>query len=545
MVTDMVAMTAAEIPRVGCLLKRYRRQAGLTQEALAEQAGLSVRGIQDLERGVSRTPRRETVVHLATALGVPAPDLEELVNAANRHAIPARSIHAVGSSATPLVGRGRELALLEQFLTREGDGPDAAPMFLLAGEPGIGKTRLLDAVASEATAKGWRVLKGACLRRERHEPYAPLLDALAQHVEVVTGDRLAHDLAECSWLVRLLPELVGILDPPETGAIAVEQERRLTYASVARFLTNAAGPTGTLLILDDLQWSGPDGVDLLMTLLHLARSGSPPGLPLRVVGAYRDTEVGLGGPFDLLLADLAQGGLVRSHFLRPLEPQDSRTLLARLLIDAEQGQSSAIVEHVLERAEGIPFFLVSYAQALRMGNEEAVPWNLAQAVRVRVAGVPAARDVLGVAAIVGRWVPRALLAAVIGQSEEAVLDGLEAACGARLLLEQGEDAYEFAHDLIREVVEADLGAARRAKLHGRVAEALERDPARASPELLAYHYSLSDSQHRAVPYRELAADRAADQHARAIVESHRGASPDSSQRWSSRQANSSPGRVNA
>ena len=83
---------------------------------------------------------------------------------------------------------------------------------------------------------------------------------------------------------------------------------------------------------------------------------------------------------------------------------------------------------------------------------------------------------LGAAALVGRRAPRALLLAVLGPPEEAVLAGLEAACRAHLLYEDGADAYAFAHDVVREVVEADLGAARRAALHRRVTEVLEQEP---------------------------------------------------------------------
>ena len=129
---------------------------------------------------------------------------------------------------------------------------------------------------------------------------------------------------------------------------------------------------------------------------------------------------------------------------------------------------------------------------------EGVPWDLAQGVRQRVAllpeagaGGPGGGGGGGAAARRGRCWRRSA-----GQPEEAVLAGLEAACRARLLLEEGDDGYAFAHDLIREVVEAELGAARRAVLHRRVAEALEGDPGSASPELLAYHYGRGGARTR-------------------------------------------------
>jgi tetratricopeptide (TPR) repeat protein len=183
----------------------------------------------------------------------------------------------------------------------------------------------------------------------------------------------------------------------------------------------------------------------------------------------------------------------------------------------------------------MPFFLVSYAQALQQSGQppargfqavsgsglEEVPWDVAQGVKQRAAVLPEiARLVLGAAAVVGRRVSRDLLVAAIVQPQEAVLTGLEGACRARLLLEDGEDAYIFAHDLIREVLEADLGAARRAQLHGRVADALAGEPGTAAPELLAYHYVRAGLSDRAAHYLEMAGDHAASQYANKVAEEY-------------------------
>src|SRR5919197_330872 len=182
-------------------------------------------------------------------------------------------------------------------------------------------------------------------------------------------------------------------------------------------------------------------------------------------------------------------GLARQYAVGPLAAEDAASLLDNLL-GGVAAEDRAVTESVLQRAGGVPFFLISYAQARQQGSAEAVPWDLAQGLRQRVALLPAAgREILGAAAIVGRRVPRALLLAMAGQPEEVVLAGLEAAHRARLLREDDDNAYVFTHDVIREVVEADVGAARRAIFHRRVAEALECNAAGASPEPLAYHYT--------------------------------------------------------
>jgi len=510
-------MTVGRTRNFGVLLRQHRRAAGFTQEALAEAAGLSARGIQDLERGVSQSPRSVTIDLLAAALDLAEHDRAALALTADG---PSRVLNGqvhpalFASGLVPLVGRLSELAILDQFLQREGGTAIPVPLLLLAGEPGIGKTRLLQAAAQRAVARGWTVLVAGCHRRGGQEPYSPVIDALAAHLHAQPSARLTTMIEGCAWLVRLLPELAAHLEPLPVGGFRPEQERRLLFAAVARVLSNAAGNAGMLLILDDLQWAGLDALDLLATLVR------NPTLPLRVLGGYRDTEVRPDDPLGLFLGELAQAGLVRQQALGPLSEEDAATLLDDLLVGAAEA-NSALTTRVLQRAGGTPFFLVSYAQALAAGSRETVPWDLTQGVRQRVSLLPASsREVLGAAAIAGRHVSRSLLLAVVSQSEDETLTGLDEACRARLLLEKGDQAYAFAHDVIREVVEAEISAARRAVLHRRLAEALEHGVAPAPPELLAYHYARSDLEVKAVTYLELAGDQACLQGAHTAAERH-------------------------
>lgn len=493
----------------GTLLRQYRSAARLTQEELAARSGLGVRTVAYLEADRRGTPRRDTVLLLADALGLspderdhflawsrpdegtpPAAGWRECVE--RRPAEPA--LH-------PLVGRDAALAQLDATL--RGEGP---PVFLLAGEPGIGKSRLLREAARRAASAGWTAIAGGSRRQGGETPYAPLLEALHHHLAGYDPRALRRVLAGCAWLVRLLPELADLLEPLPASSIPPEHEQRLMVDAIARLLANVAGPAGTLLLLDDLQWAEQDTVDLLAALVRHPRA------PMRIVGAYRDTEAGPGSPLQQLVADLARTGLVAHHPLGPLSDGEAASLLASLLAGGLQNDPE-VVRHALERAGGMPFYLISYAQALRSGGGEMVPWDLAAAVRQRVSLAADAAEILGISAIVGRQVPRSLLLRVSRQPEESVLAGLEVACRARLLLEDGPDAYVFAHDVIREVIEEDLGAAQRASLHGRVAESLERQAARTSPDLLAYHFNRSDTSERAAPYLESAAEDALTQYA--------------------------------
>jgi transcriptional regulator with XRE-family HTH domain/tetratricopeptide (TPR) repeat protein len=499
----------------GALLKRYRIAAGLTQEELAERARLSRRGISDLERGMNRTPRRDTVALLAAALQLPAREHGAFEAAARGSlALPARH----DPVSPPLVGRGGERALLERHLA--GEGP---PLLLLAGEPGIGKTRLLRVAQQQAAQGGWCVLEGGCQQHGGQEPYAPILGALDRHIDRLPPAGRRTALHGCAWLVRLLPELAGgPIEPLPSWTVPPEQERRLMVKALLRFLANVAGPAGTVLALDDLQWAGADALDMLTLLVH-----SAPEVPLRLVGAYRDTEVGPSDAFWSVLGDLAQAGLVARHALGPLAPDDAARLFDAVLRHGPaDDRHSTLRAEVVRRTGGVPFFVVSCAQALTDAGDvvpaaETVPWDVGQSIRRRVAALPeVAREVAGTAAVVGRVAPRALLAGVVARSEEALVAVLEVLCRARLLEDGGDGAYRFAHDVIREVVEADLGTARRMLLHRRVAEALERQPGESPVAQLAYHYERSDMPDRAAGYHEQAGDRAAARHALAAAEEH-------------------------
>src|SRR5262249_44688636 len=195
-------------------------------------------------------------------------------------------------TALPFVGRAQELVLLEQVLT---DGP---PVLLVAGEPGIGKSRLLQVGIQWAQAQGWTVLVGSCHRRSGQEPYAPLVAPLADSLRHQAQSEQRRRLQGCTWLLRLLPELAesGMVSRP-AWSLPAEQERRLMFAAVAQYLANVAGPAGTLLVLDDLHWAGPDALDLIQALAH-----APAERPLRLLGAYRDTDIGPQDPLALLAA---------------------------------------------------------------------------------------------------------------------------------------------------------------------------------------------------------------------------------------------------
>lgn len=498
----------------GDLLKRYRIGAGLTQEELAERAGLSARAIRALESGAHRTPRRDTLTLLATALNLSAIERQRLELSMRQRSQPAsRTTVSVAAPRplSPFVGRQFERERITRFL---GDASDT-PLLLVAGQPGIGKTRLLEEAAGQAQALGLPIFRAGCHRRSAQQPYSPFVEALTRFLATRSDAQRRLDVQGCAWLVRLLPELAQTtLAPSLAWTLAPEQERRLMFAAVARFLANVSGPSGALLLLDDLHWAGVDALDLLGALLR-----EPHSAPIRVIAAYRDTDVAAGDPLPMLLGDLAREELAASVPLAPLDHANATKLLAALLADAPESLGDA-ESRLLSRAGGVPFYLVSCAQEARVSAQTAsgerpftVPWSAAESIRQRaiLLGRPA-RDMLTLAAVAEHALPHAALlsaASALGHDERISLSALDETIHARLMTETAGGAYRVTHDLIWETLAFDLTSARRTALHRAIAEALERlPPTQRRDEELAWHFSQGDALARALPYALQAGDHA-------------------------------------
>jgi transcriptional regulator with XRE-family HTH domain/tetratricopeptide (TPR) repeat protein len=537
---------SAQRRSLGELVRRHRLSAGFSQEELADRARLSRRGVSDIERGIITAPHQDTLSRLADALTLADAERTALQAAARGQIVPsvapsASTWRPAESGAPPFVGRQEELALIARHLAGE-----TAPLLLFAGEPGIGKSRLLAEATTLASAQGWRVVTGGSTRRSGQAPYEPLVSALAREVRRTPPARLRLDLQGCGWLVRLLPELLETqLVPAPSWTLAPEQERRLLFDAVAVYLANVAGAAGTLLILDDLQWADGDALALVEALVA-AESGR--NAPLRLLGAYRNTEVEPADPLGLLLADLVRSGTLSRRQLPLLTSAEAAALLAQLWPVQPEGQESKVEAatraEMLRRAEGLPFYLVSSARALQespagatRANQGAgregrltavtsgsgqVPASVAESIRARIALLPeTAQQLAEVAAVTGRVISAPVVMAVSARTEEETLDALDMLVQAGLLVDDDDGNYHFTHDLIREVVEGGLGSQRRRTLHRRIAEELERrdDQARTgrSAEIGA-HFLAAGEQRRALPHALLAGDQAKSIYAHAEAE---------------------------
>ncbi len=423
----------------GTLLAGLRRDAGLTQERLADQAGLSVRAISSLECGV-RHPRRFTLDRLASALHLSATQRSGLILAAQR-ARRGTGQPAGTPRGTPLVGRGGQLELLRRHLT--GDGP---PVLVFEGETGIGKSRMLAEAAALGAVLGLAVLIGTASPGVGDD-FAPFAQLLAEQVRRAS----AAMLAGCAALRLLLPELGDRL--PELAPVAAPalppaddpaQRRRMIFDAVSRYLATAARGRRRLLVLDDLQWAGAEAGALLVHLLRQAPAD------VRVVASLRAGEA--DGPVLAALADLGRQGQLRGCQLDPLTAGESAQV-----VDAACGGEPVAEGYraaVVRRAGGLPLYLVELARAATLGSAEEIPWHLRIAVGQQLASLPGpVVRLLRVLAVAG---PSAELGA-LGAVE---LEGLDLACRRRILVETRQ-GLRFRYPLVREVLATSLGPTRR------------------------------------------------------------------------------------
>ncbi len=382
----------------------------------------------------------------------------------------------VAAASAALIGRREEMAQLEQWWhASEGER-----VMLLAGDPGIGKTRLLAEIAVRAHASGAIVLAGRA-PEETLVPYQPFLEALGHYVFRAPLEDLRLTTREYgAELGRLIPELrrrLPDLPPPDPGD--PETDRYRLFEAVAGLLAEISNAVPVLIVLDDLQWA--DRPTLLL-LRHLARS--PQNSRVSIIGAYRAVDNWSEG-FDAALAGLRRERLTVQLDIGGL-PEAEAMELVRLRVGGTP--SLGFLQALYRETEGNPFFIEEIVRHLR---DSGVSSQEAGAHELETVGLPDdVRDVISrrlerldagsiewlrVAAVIGRDFESELLEHVLGNDEDRFLAALEDALDAGLVTEApGEPGrYSFSHALIRETLYGGMSSARRTRIHRRVGVALE------------------------------------------------------------------------
>jgi DNA-binding NarL/FixJ family response regulator len=381
-----------------------------------------------------------------------------------------------------MIGRERELGELHRRLAAAATG--TAGLVLLAGDAGVGKTRLVEAALAGCALAP---LRGAATARGS-TPYGPIVAALRDHL---------HRGGELAGMGPLGVHLGAVL--PELGAPSVACDRATLFEAIARAFELIAEAEPTVVFLDDIHWADAATLELLPSLALRIEE-----LPLALLAAYRSDELPRGHPLRELRVELRRSGRFAELEVRPLGPAESAALVEHVL-GRQPGPSLCSAIH--DRTQGIPFFIEELAAGLAASGRLVtsgdrielaasttvpVPQTIRDAARLRLVGLSSdARATLEAAAAIGSSVPLLLLSA------------LDCDAGTEELLERGllqEDELgvaRFRHDLAREAVYADTPWPRRRALHSALAEVLEAQ--HGEPRLIADHWLAARRPERARP----------------------------------------------
>jgi class 3 adenylate cyclase len=384
---------------------------------------------------------------------------------------------------TPFVGRAAQLKRLSAKLEQVFNGQGSIVM--LRGEPGIGKSRLLEEFSDLAKQHGALTIRGACYDGEWQAPYGPFAEAI---MEYARGDRagLATLLGKrASIIARLAPGLHDLLgDIPEPVALEKEEERFRLFDAVAQFLIGASQRAPLVLILDDLHWADRGTVAALSHVAHFVAAN-----PILLIGAYRDAEVDRKHPLAAALTGISRIRNFENLTLSGLEKGDLASMLG---IIGDDDAPDALVKALGDATDGNPLFirevllhLVEEGKILREGQgwiskfsieELGIPDGVRQVVIRRLQKLSDdANRLLSVASAFNGAFSFEVASSAAGLDEQAALSAIDEALDAQLLRPgANSEAFDFTHALIRHTLYSELNPARRTRLHRKIAEEMER-----------------------------------------------------------------------
>ena len=388
------------------------------------------------------------------------------------------------------IGRHDEMEQLKSSLEAALSGRPA--MAMVAGEPGIGKTRLAEEFAVYAGLRGAQMITGRSYEGEASIPYRPFIEALRQYVRSRPDPELREELGpgapEVATLVSEIRQRFA--DIPESPKLEPEAERVRLFDSVTQFLKGASRSQPLVLLLDDLHWA--DKPSLLM-LQHVARHSS--GERLMLLATYRDVELDRTHPLSAALTELRRTAGFRRVILRGLPAEEVEEMLAALDPSQEGAPGRQILAGALYReTEGNPFFirevlahLVETGKIVREGgrwvgrvqnvSELGIPEGVREVIGRRLSRLSeGCNRMLTRASAMTRGFTWDALKAICDEPESELLEYLEEALAAQLLAERREvpGTYDFTHALIRQTLYGELSTPRRVIHHREIGEALEK-----------------------------------------------------------------------
>jgi class 3 adenylate cyclase len=404
-----------------------------------------------------------------------------------------------------LVGRAAQLEALEDALLAADRGE--GQVVILAGEAGMGKTRLAEELQSAARRAGTVVMEGSCSEAELALPYLPFLEAIGNYLAIADLDALRERLGPFR---RELAQLFPQMDPEAShgdGGDPTQGRLRLFEALIA-LLRIPADEHGVLLIVEDIHWADASTRELLDYMTRRLRTTR-----IMVLATYRSDELHRRHPLLPLVQGWRRSGTARIVELEHLGP-DGIADMVRAIFDTDE-VSDEFRDFLYERSEGNPFVAEELLKASidrgdiyrtdggwerRELRELTLPRTVTDSVLLRLERLSDEEaEILHAAAILGRSFDYRTLAAVAGPSEDRVQEGLHLFVQQQLMEEETDThRYRFRHALTREAIYTDLITPRRLALHSRAADALSKIEG-TPPVDLAYHLLAAARDDEAIP----------------------------------------------
>jgi hypothetical protein len=461
---------------------------------------------QSGDRAAALTTFHRCASMLERELGVP-PDpatvalYESLLRVDARPSARATSSRSAGR--VPWVGGDAELARRPNRWNKTTVGEGG--LHLLAGEPGIGKSRLLSEFATLVEREGALVASARCYPSRAPLAMAPIAEWLS-----TSSLRVFRSTLDPAWRAevdRLLP-VPGQPSPPTAQTTADAWQRRRFFEGLAAAVTASGKPT--LLTLDDIQWCDAETLAWLQFFLRRISDSQ-----VLVVATGRDEEFEQNPALTELLVSIRVDGLLTRSQLEPLSPAMVSELARTIGLQIVDGDT------LFDATQGLPLYVIESAR-----SDVAAAGSVVRALEgsPRVQAVLDGRldqlsddaaDVAKLAAVGGREFDTALLQRASDLPDEHVIDGLDELWSRRIIVSHRRGTYDFSHDLLRDATLRRIPPARLAAMHRRVAEALEAsgDRAPGGPGAIADHYEQAGLGDRAIPFHERAAELAMERYA--------------------------------
>ncbi len=429
------------------------------------------------------------------------------------------AIGGEGKRVVPLVDRVAELRQLKMLLEKSIQGEGS--LAFIAGEAGIGKTRIAEELVAFSRQKNATVLLGRCSRREGKTPYAPWIDQVRDFVRNSPPQLLFKVVGNHgAEIAKLVPEISSVLGPLNSISTGSADQDRLRFIDgVTQFLINVAREAPVLLVVDDMNWADSGSLDIMMSVARQARNNR-----ILIVGIYRDVEVEEDSDLFEFLYDVKREKLGDMVSLKGFDAEDTGRMLAEILNQKEVDLEFRDLVH--QKTGGNPFFIEELVRSLmeqgvvfrtakgwerKPISEIEIPTGVRTVIKQRLSNLDSeSQGVLAVAAVTScesKEFSFALLQSVTGVEEDHLVDVMERILKSRLIKEAklsgGHPGFTFTDTRVRDAIYDEITQLRRSRYHMKTAKAIEelyKDDLEEAYGVLVYHYLRGNDQKKCLDY---------------------------------------------